>query len=269
MSFRIFRRQRERLCYPWNYYTGDKTLAELDTLYADAGRDYYQFLGPFTLPQVMRLLYSNSQFGVSAAIEATYTTPDPDETISGSISVVITSKLFPGTEVECDELTNFEQVYSLINKPVFDDRDELATPTFNAALSPVGNGYLPNYNGFTQFDPLLDIVKDENGKYWLDGLFFVDLYDGGDLIGWIDTRKPPTLETWEKAVTVRLSLGPGRQNDIDLYCTATLDPSYVDYVIDTATCSISDYRWYPYQTTAGTDAINTTTGGIANGGPGA
>jgi len=175
MSFRIFRRQRERLCYPWNYYTGDKTLAELDTLYADVGRNYYQFLGPFTLPQVMRFLYSNSQFGVEASIEATNTIPDPDETISGTASVTITSKLFPGTDVECDELTNFESVYSEIDKPVFDDWDDLATPVFNAALRAVGNSYSSPYNGFTQFDPLLDIVKDENDEYWLDGLFFVDI----------------------------------------------------------------------------------------------
>lgn len=249
MSHRITWRSRPRSEYPWPLKTGAKTLAELGI---GAENPYDSLIGPLPMKAVVEILYRVAQLDFSLSITADPGGGDVTQTSSGSIRLQNSGS--DPTEIEV-----FKRHSTYMDNdpgglfgetgPSFTFENVEATET--AYLQPIDMVW-----GGSAAEPA--IFKDENGDFWLQGGFaFSTVFT--DPITFDAHNLPLTVGGWI-LIDAQLVLSCGA---FPIKCGVE------GAVVSAASLTIEATEWWPYKTTAGADAWNTTTGAPANGGPGA
>lgn len=265
MGVRITSRSRPRYDYPWPYHTGEKTQAEMLSVRDSGTSGHINFMGPFSLAAVMEMLYRVKTYQVEATLNIKYPEGTSPPTADGTMSAALIShQPFGGTPLLSDEISIFSynrDDLAAIHEPiVFDSR------TGYVFFTPV-RGTTPAYP-VDQFEPPISVIKDENGEYWLDGNFECDCYE---------TLTPP--DTFTGDITAFSDGGGGEAEvfiDVQIILqsgTFTVRASALgsgsETIVGTPTLSFTATEWFPYATTTGDPAWDTTTGEAINGGPGA
>lgn len=248
MGIRISWRSRPRnVEYPWPLRTKTTTIAELKTDYGNSG-PLTNLIGPLSLEAVCEFVYRVTELELSGELEF--------QDNNGN--------WIPFSDT---------QTYTLADGDPVTEADQFAKSNCNESL-PSGNvqsiAFLnSSLSGLYQAQAInseiegtetdVDIFEDENGDFWLSGLIDFELDDG--ILVFSLTTRYPNSGSYEE-FTADLILHSGTYQITAVGVSAGEQMRNLSLTV-TAT------GWFPFATTTGLDAWNTTTGAPANGGPGA
>lgn len=208
-------------------------------------------IGPMTREQLIQLIWRVREIEISGSISFTNFTTDPDAedpTAAGDSETLSIDRT-------CIRIISGEVAFSPVARKNF--LEENMGKAGSVTLEESGSGA-----SFILFVDKSKIYKDEVGKFWLEGGF---------------NAKTPSPDL---RATVREALETDAlEPDINFTGSITLLGTPVDfpmetfftsgvYSVESASATIAPSAFYPYATTAGAAAWNTSTGAPANGGPG-
>lgn len=266
MGVRISSHSRDRFDFPLGRHTVVDASA---TAKPDAP-------GPFTRAQMVELLWRVKKIRVTGSASFSYEHSELTAPVTGSVEVdVILTRASDYLVAVVDENELFLQLMG----------NEFYGAPFaywSAEIDDSGLGRVvmsPYFGG---------LPKDDDG-YWLTGLFCQaglgsgELATGQQVVSWEEGGDIETGEWPAGSKTIVLNVDITSQAispRVIIAATLNLQGTPVDfplevYAIDSAVeltghaASIEITEWFPYATTAGAAAWNTTTGSPSNGGPGA
>lgn len=257
MSHRITWRSRPRSGYPWPLRT-----SRITNLERQGSGVAPNLIGPLSMQAVVELLYRVKEVDVSGGVLMELYSDPFNLTVSGTLT----------SNLDMDELTKFT---SNSHTPGSGRPDG----DFFDALLATGGWTLPQ-----QVKPLVsaelrpdlpesEIYIDDDGNYWLHGIFSLEVGDdpailafevtSGDAVTY-PSGAPLPPEWVATACEVPLVLKCGTFN---LKASIAHVPPNEAFISTDLTLTAS--KWHPFKTKAGSDAWETDTGAPANGGPGA
>lgn len=236
MGHRITWRSRPKI---WEFFGGAATV---DSANPDSSAFTVFAAGPFTLAQVMELMWRVKKLTIEADITSS-DGADPPELTTETISVTV-ERSKSGTTL--DAITNESELAAM--------NLEFGTIAFHDGVGAVAYFEFPL--GGQKIDGNNLVGKDENDLWWT---LYCGCYAQGANTGIASER-----DIYGGTIfTTSLVLASG---------TVPLRMSAYEQLGDevtAVTASITAVEWFPYATRAGADAWNTATGAAANGGPGA
>ena len=204
-------------------------------------------IGPFTAAQLTELFWRVRKIQIEATISWT-TDDDPPETGTDSFSVTLR---------RCED--NFGQ------DEITEESVLFVTNLNGAGVLFISDPEITDFGGSLQF--LGTIVKDENGEFWLPrGDDAAIIYAWGE-VGSVSTFETEIAEGELAVSDVVLTLSD--DVEIPVYIVARASAIFGPRSVTSASCTIAVTEWFPYKTTTGAAAWNTTTGAASNGGPAA
>lgn len=221
----------------------------------------YDAIGPLTLAAVVELVYRVKSVSYSGSITVwpSYAGSEgSDETFATGGTATLEDQPGPAASNELDQF--------IAAQYQFDDVDP-GSISFGGTDGDGGSLFIQAITGARSawMGDKVDIWKDENGEFWLIGE-----------IVWSFSQTDPGI--FSASIGTRDTGGTVLEVDISLVLKCGTFPikgvalTYDNYdanAITAASLTVTATEWFPYKTTAGAAAWNTSTGAAANGGPGA
>jgi hypothetical protein len=212
-----------------------------------AAQDALHNIGPFTAAQLTELFWRVRKIRITATIAWT-ADEGPPETGTDSFSVVLR---------RCED--NFEL------DEIAEESVLFSTNLNGSSVLFVSDPEITDSGGNFQF--LGKIERDEDGKFWIargDDPAIIYAW-GGDS----DVSSYESAMAEGDMVISGAVLELSGAVDIPIYLIAHTTAGTGSRSVTSASCTVVAEEWYPYKTTTGAAAWNTTTGAAANGGPAA
>ena len=212
-----------------------------------AAQDSLHNIGPFTEAQLTELFWRVRKLRIDFTI-GWATDDDPPETGTDSFSVVLRRC---EDNFGLDEITEESVLFS--------------TNLSGGAVMFVSDPEITDSGGNFQF--LGKIERDESGKFWItrgDDPAIIYAWGGESSVSSYEAEIAPG-----DMVVSGAALELSGAVEIPIYLVAHPTAGMGTRSVTSATCTLVAEEWFPYKTTTGAAAWNTTTGAAANGGPAA
>jgi hypothetical protein len=240
MAYRITWRSRPR---PDNgFYAGAAATTA-------AAQDDLHNIGPFTEAQLTELFWRVRKIKIDATIGWT-TDADPPETGTDSFSVVLR---------RCEDNFGLDEIT--------DESVLFSTNLSGASVLFASDAEITDSGGELQFRG--KIGRDESGKFWLIRGDEPAIIFASGMESHVSSYESEIAAGDMEVSGAVMELSGGVE--IPIYLVAHAYPVGLGRPrsVTSATCTVAVEEWFPYKTTTGAAAWNTTTGAAANGGPAA